>query len=159
MSRRRNSRHDREAAVPQHARSLDKGTVFPSDLQRLFDELNEKHWNGKLPTVPLRFARLGRALGTCGKRGIYIDRRHIASVPWRQSKNLLIDSVEDTMLHEMAHLATPGSNHGRAFRREGKRVGLRDVDPLKQGVMLLDHYVREMIRRIAAQFGPEYIDL
>jgi hypothetical protein len=98
-------------------------------LQRLgllFQALNQRHFTGSLPDVPIRLSgrmrtRLGHlSLDRDGRpTDITISRRHLAAHGW--------DETEHTLLHEMVHLwqCTVGHavDHGPKFRAKAREVG------------------------------------
>jgi hypothetical protein len=97
-------------------------------LEALHRELNERHFDGWLPEIPIRLSsRMKRRLGELaidrrtGKAAeIALSRRHIARHPWAE--------VEHTMLHEMVHQwqAENGFpvDHRARFRRKALEVGV-----------------------------------
>jgi len=95
-------------------------------LGLLFQALNQRHFMGALPNVPIRLSgrmrtRLGHlSLDRAGQpTDITISRRHLAAHGW--------DEAEHTLLHEMVHLwqCTMGHavDHGRQFRTKAREVG------------------------------------
>jgi SprT-like family protein len=97
-------------------------------LETLHRELNLRHFDGGLEEIPIRLSarmrsRLGEVavdLQTGRAVEIGLSRRHLARHPWAE--------VEHTMLHEMVHQwqAENGLpvNHGAAFRRKAREVGI-----------------------------------
>jgi hypothetical protein len=97
-------------------------------LEELHRQLNDGHFGGKLPDIPIRLSsRMKRRLGELtvdsrtGKAAeIALSRRHIARHPWTE--------VEHTMLHEMVHQwqAETGYpvDHGPRFRSKAREVGV-----------------------------------
>jgi hypothetical protein len=120
--------------VPSPARTARKIRVAPQDrvaherLVRMYQELNQVHFEGKLQTLPIRISgrmrsRLGELrLDRKTSRAVHIgiSRRHIKRDGW--------ESVTDTLLHEMVHQwqAETGVpvDHGRGFRAKAKAVGI-----------------------------------
>ena len=115
--------HDRPARPPRprpgDAESLER-------LGLLFQALNQRHFMGSLPPVPIRLSgrmrtRLGHlSLDRAGvPTDITISRRHLAAHGW--------DEAEHTLLHEMVHLwqCTVGHkiDHGPRFRAKAREVG------------------------------------
>jgi hypothetical protein len=96
-------------------------------LSRLHQELNDRHFDGRLTMVPIRLSsrmrtRLGELsmdLRTGSVIEIAISRMHIEQHPW--------DEVAHTMLHEMVHQwqAETGRpvDHGATFRAKAREVG------------------------------------
>ena len=104
-------------------------------IRALFRALNREKFGGRLPEIPLRVSRrMTRSLGTIrygpGERSTDPGRsvQEIAI-----SADLLRDenraTLEDTLLHEMAHaeawLLHGHRGHGRVWRRIARRVGCR----------------------------------
>lgn len=97
-------------------------------LEALHRELNNRHFGGLLPEIPIRLSsRMQRRLGELavdsktGKAAeIALSRRHIDRHPWAE--------VEHTMLHEMVHQwqAETGLpvDHGALFRSKAREVGV-----------------------------------
>ncbi|MGD2135191.1 MAG: SprT-like domain-containing protein [Gemmatimonadales bacterium] len=97
-------------------------------LEALYDRLNQRHFEGRLPRVPFRLSRrmetrLGELtveVGSLTPVEIAISRRHIEQDGWAE--------VERTLLHEMVHQWQVESgaepDHGPAFRRKAKEVGI-----------------------------------
>jgi hypothetical protein len=116
----RGERRRRERALPEDAAALER-------LGLLFTALNQRHFGGALPAVPVRLSgrmrtRLGHlALDAAGRPSeITISRRHLRAHGW--------DEVSHTLLHEMVHLwqCANGAavDHGPAFRRKAREVGV-----------------------------------
>ena len=104
-------------------------------LSQAFDRFNRGHFAGKLSAVPIRLSgrmrsRLGELsvdIRTGQPIEIAISRRHIARHRWSE--------VEETLLHEMVHVAsglhgTGGAetglpvDHGPLFREKARQVGV-----------------------------------
>jgi hypothetical protein len=97
-------------------------------LEALHRELNQRHFGGVLPEIPIRISsRMKRRLGelavdsrTGRAAEIALSRRHIARHPWAE--------VEHTLLHEMVHQwqAENGLpvNHGPGFRSKAREIGV-----------------------------------
>ncbi len=93
-------------------------------LAHLHAVLNQRHFGGTLPTIPIRLSRkMRRRLGEL--RGgisteIVISRRHIRRDGW--------EVAADTLLHEMVHQWQAGQglglDHGREFRQKALEVGI-----------------------------------
>lgn len=95
-------------------------------LGLLFQALNQRHFMGSLPGLPIRLSgrmrtRLGHLSLDPGGRptDITISRRHLTAHGW--------DEAEHTLLHEMVHLwqCAEGHkvDHGRHFRAKAREVG------------------------------------
>jgi hypothetical protein len=120
--------------APSTPRSRRQERARPGDLRlihrlrALHRELNERHFDGQLPEIPIRLStRMKRRLGelaidrSTGKAAeITLSRRHIARHPWAE--------VGHTMLHEMVHQwqAENGVrvDHGPGFRSKAREVGV-----------------------------------
>lgn len=98
-------------------------------LRDLFDRLNGKRFGGSLPRIPLRISRrMTRSLGTI-RYGQGDGARTVTEIAI--AADLLLPanraSLEDTMLHEMAHaeawLRRGHRGHGAVWRRIAERVG------------------------------------
>ena len=99
-------------------------------LQRLgllFGELNQRHFMGLLPALPIRLSgRMRTRLGqvTMDRAGepvdISISRRHLMAHGW--------DEAAHTLLHEMVHLWQHAQghavDHGPRFRAKAREVGV-----------------------------------
>jgi hypothetical protein len=97
-------------------------------LARLFAEFNARHFGGALPVLPFRISgRMRTRLGQLCIRHetgepyeITMSRGHIDRHGW--------DEASHTLLHEMVHLWQHqhghAVDHGPAFRRKAKDVGV-----------------------------------
>jgi hypothetical protein len=111
----------RERARPGDVRLLHR-------LEALHRELNNRHFGGMLPEIPIRISsRMKRRLGELavdsrtGKAAeIALSRRHLTRHGWGE--------IEHTMLHEMVHQwqAETGLpvDHGGHFRSKARDVGV-----------------------------------
>lgn len=116
------------------------------ELERLHRRLNQRHFEGRLSSIPLRLSpqmrtRLGELTlddRTHRPSEIAISRWHIDRDGWSE--------VEETLLHEMVHQWQAESgfnvNHGPSFRAKALEVG---VQPRAR------RWVRS--RRKAARYG------
>jgi hypothetical protein len=115
----RRSRRERPVS-PEHAPIVER-------LTRLHEILNERHFAGRLASVPIRVSermesRLGDFAAGDDRRslGIGISLRHLRRDGWA--------AVTDTLLHEMVHQwqCETGHpvDHGPAFRRKAREVGI-----------------------------------
>jgi hypothetical protein len=127
-----------EAARVQRPRRKRVATNLPetAPLREMFDGFNRDRFDGLLPDIPLRVSRrMRRSLGTIrygpsgSRNGASASSRTVLEIAI--SADLLLPanrrSLEDTMLHEMAHaeawLRHGHRGHGRSWRRVAKRVG------------------------------------
>lgn len=129
----------------EHARRKRPAVTGPASdgpetapLRALFDRLNRERFDARLPAVPLRVShRMTRSLGTIR----YGPDAYVAVAGGTGAPRMVIEiaisadlliprnraSLEDTMLHEMAHaeawLRHGHRGHGPAWRRIARRVG------------------------------------
>jgi hypothetical protein len=124
-----------ERYAPPAPRPAPEEALDPADrrlveeLQRLHESLNRQHFGGRLGPLPIRLStRMRRRLGEVRlERGsgraleIVLSRRHCRD-PWGE--------VTHTLLHEMVHQWQAESglrvDHGIAFRRKAREVGIDD---------------------------------
>ena len=115
---------------PERARPGDVRLLH--QLEALHRELNDRHFGGLLPEIPIRLSsRMRRRLGELavdsrtGKAAeIALSRRHIARHPWPE--------VEHTMLHEMVYASAHQwqaengfpVDHRARFRSKAREVGV-----------------------------------
>ncbi|MCI0416958.1 SprT-like domain-containing protein [bacterium] len=86
------------------------------DLRRLFEFLNRKYWQGRLPCFRCEWSnRMITTWGAC-YRGRQLIR--ISSI----FKDRPMDEILALLSHEMIHIRYAG--HGKRFRQELKRIGL-----------------------------------
>ncbi|HDS01978.1 MAG TPA: M48 family peptidase [candidate division Zixibacteria bacterium] len=83
-------------------------------LSRIYDTLNYRYFDGKLPKVKIEWSSRMRIAGKC-----YVEHRLIKL--GRKYHEYFPDEVEDTLKHEMIHILYP--NHGKEFKREAERLG------------------------------------
>lgn len=117
-----------QPAKERRERARPGDLVLLHRLETLHRELNLRHFGGCLGEIPFRLSprmrsRLGEVavdLQSGRPLEIALSRRHLARHPWAE--------VEHTMLHEMVHQwqAENGLpvNHGPAFRRKAREVGV-----------------------------------
>lgn len=97
-------------------------------LHDLYDRLNARWWDGRLPSIPLRWSRRMHAAAGKYWRSRVRGWEIVLSVPYHEH---FPDEVTDTLKHEMVHvwqhvngfLKPGGAHHGREFQREAERVG------------------------------------
>jgi hypothetical protein len=111
---------------PERARPGDVRLLH--QLEALHRELNDRHFAGLLPEIPIRLSsRMKRRLGELaidGRTGkaaeIALSRRHIDRHSWAE--------VEHTMLHEMVHQWQAENelpvDHGPRFRSKARELGV-----------------------------------
>jgi hypothetical protein len=126
----------RRPRAPARPRPGDEARVHR--LTGLFREYNVRHFGGALPALPIRLSgRMRRRLGHLALRHgthepyeITIGRGHLQRDGWEEAAQ--------TLLHEMVHLWQHRTglrvDHGPAFRRKAREVGIapaaaRDVGP------------------------------
>jgi len=123
---------DHAAGPPRRRRSADRPRPGDAEkverLERLFRDCNARHFGGALPVLPFRISgRMHTRLGQLCIRHetgepyeITMSRRHIDRHGW--------DEAAHTLLHEMVHLWQHrhghAVDHGPAFRRKAKEVGV-----------------------------------
>lgn len=104
-------------AVAERRRSK----LLSIDLEELYDEMNQRHWKGRLPRVKIEWSSRLRVAGQCSspKGPIRIGLRYHVHFP---------RDLRGTLKHEMVHLIH--FNHDDAFEREVRRVrGLLHARP------------------------------
>ncbi len=86
-----------------------------SDLIRLFNVLNVRHFNGVLPPARVEWSSRLRIAGNCypKERIIRLSVRYHTHYP---------EEIEKTLLHEMLHLVYPG--HDRHFKVAAAKLGI-----------------------------------
>jgi hypothetical protein len=122
---------DRHLPATRPRRRIEE-PVEPGDQDRLdrlvalHREFNRRWFNNMLGTIPIRWSgRMRRKLGHFeisaeGPCAIVISRRHLRRDGWSR--------VAETLLHEMIHQwqqeTGQGVDHGAAFRRKAREVGM-----------------------------------
>ena len=121
---------ERHAPVrPRRARPAEPAEHAPliAQLERLHAILNERHFGGRLGTIPVRLStrmerRLGEFEATHDGRAVAstLSRRHLDRDGW--------SAATETLLHEMVHQWQCENgmplDHGRAFRQKARAVGI-----------------------------------
>src|SRR5271154_5595921 len=96
-----------------------------AELQLLFAELNNHHFNGEIPAHRIAYnARFGNLAGRITYKPplIELSPKHFERHP---------EALRETLLHEMIHAwlfargADPG--HGAAFKRKMRELGMRSI--------------------------------
>jgi hypothetical protein len=121
--------------VPEIARPARPARLAPPSpadvpvLQRLglvFQALNQRHFMGSLPAIPIRLS--GRMRTRLGQLSMSRDGRPAEITISRQHLSHGWDEVEHTLLHEMVHLwqCSDGHavDHGPQFRAKAREVGV-----------------------------------
>ncbi len=90
-----------------------------STIRKTFDELNDRHFGGRLEAGLELSSRMTATAGKCfyRRRVIRLSRLYLQQFP---------DRLPQLLLHEMIHLLVPG--HGRAFRAQAVRCGVAPAD-------------------------------
>jgi hypothetical protein len=93
--------------------------IYSRELTLLYQELNQKYFDGKCPAIEIFFQRMasktmGHTRTLNGKKAVLI------AINSRYKGHERI--VEETLLHEMVHAAHPTWDHGANFRRETRRL-------------------------------------
>lgn len=112
-------------------------------LERLHQILNERHFGGRLSTIALRLSdRMATRLGEfqAGEDAmpiaITLSRRHIERDGWA--------AATETLLHEMVHQWQCENDlpldHGTAFRRKARAVGIPPAATVPAGYRPADRY-------------------
>lgn len=109
--------NDSEIESPSESKTKMAAPQLPTEeeLYRLFDVFNMVHFNGKLPSVKIKYSNRMLMAGSYTPVGrlIKIGRKYHEIFP---------DEIEDTLLHEMIHIIHP--NHSRAFKTIAGRLGV-----------------------------------
>ncbi len=112
-------------------------------LERLHQILNQRHFAGRLASLPIRLSeRMATRLGEFHAGGdgapieITLSRRHVERDGWA--------AATETLLHEMVHQwqaenALP-LDHGRAFRQKARAVGIPPGATVPAGYRPADRY-------------------
>jgi hypothetical protein len=109
------------------------------DLHSLFEYLNRKFWQGRLPYFRCEWSnRMITTWGTCYRgRGLI----RISSI----FKDRPLNEVLALLSHEMIHIRYAG--HGKRFRQELKRIGLEgDVQRHFPDLVKWTHSLRRAFR-------------
>lgn len=112
-------------------------------LKHLFDRYNARYWGGKFPqyTVVISDLAAQDCLGFCHVKERRIEIDSYAALDDRE--------ICATLLHEMAHAATPGDGHGPSWQGEMRR--LMRVAPV-------DLKVKLQFRLDAFELAPTGVD-
>ena len=114
-------------APVRRERTLPADAAFAQRLAQRHAELNALHFGGALKTIPVRVSRrmksrLGHYTAASAPDGseIAISWRHLRRHGWGEA--------EHTLLHEMVHQWQDETglpiDHGKAFRRKAREVGV-----------------------------------
>ncbi len=109
------------------------------DLPALFEYLNRKYWQGRLPSFRCEWSnRMITTWGACYRRRQLI---RISSI----FKERPLDEILALLSHEMIHIRYAG--HGKRFRQELKRIGLEgDVQRRFPDLVKWTHSLRRALR-------------
>ncbi len=110
----------KEHAAIRPAQVVSREVVFvtglpnEADLYRLFDEFNWLYFNGRLPSVRIKYSSRMTSAGsyTPSQKLIRIGRKYHEVFP---------DELSDTLKHEMIHIIH--IQHDREFKKEASRIG------------------------------------
>lgn len=98
-----------------------------TDLQLLFAEMNNFHFNGEVPVCRIRYnARFSNSAGriTYSERPLLIE---LSPKHFKQNQ----DALRDTLLHEMIHAwlfdKSGDTGHSTAFRRKMRECGMTSI--------------------------------
>lgn len=109
-----------------------------TQLAEAHRQLNAEHFGGRLAAIPLRLSgRMATRLGhfdpgsAAAPPEIVLSRRHVQKHGWREALHTLLHE----MVHQWQHEAGHPVDHGAAFRRKAREVGItpaarREVAPL-----------------------------
>jgi len=98
------------------AKDLDTELVDTS--HRFYKLLNDRYFGGKLPKKQIAWLPGLKFWGDVnGTIRLSLDHH----------KSSYYD-IRDTMLHEMIHIKLKNGRHNQKFRKEAKRVGIKDDD-------------------------------
>lgn len=114
---------------PAHAPLIDR-------LVRLHQILNERHFGGKLTALPLRLSdrmqsRLGefQAGGDAHESAIVLSHRHLRRDGWPAAAETLLHE----MIHQWQHETGLPLDHGTAFRRKARSLGISPAATVPAG--------------------------
>jgi len=122
--------------------------------ERLFDELNERYFRGKLPSFKIVRESTRKNSVVSGMGRCQPSKRLITLHPD------LGDRLCQTLLHEMCHIETlskPGYDHGRSFRRRLKNLLLQGENWAAREIEFYRFEEREyvLLRNLRTKFGKE----
>jgi hypothetical protein len=105
-------------------------------LARLHQILNERHFGGSLTTLPLRLSdrmqsRLGefQAPGDGHSAAIVLSHRHLRRDGWTAAAETLLHE----MIHQWQHETGLPLDHGVAFRRKARALGISPAATVPAG--------------------------
>ncbi len=125
-----------------------------TEASRLFDDLNRRHWRGRLPRY--RVVRLELLPGRETVTGVCRHRTRTILV----KRELSGDRLRVTMLHEMAHVAArdePG--HGPRFRSQLLRLAARGESLAREEAAWYGPRVRLIRAGVVVYDGPARWDM
>ncbi len=98
-------------------------------LKRLYNMFNKKYFYGDLPDIVVGYATTKQFKSNRVKRGTcaftsYDDEKHTKAVAivihTHPGKSMA--HIKSDLIHEIAHVAHPRADHGKAFQDEMKRL-------------------------------------
>ena len=123
------ARRRAQSAPASHAPLIDR-------LVRLHQILNERHFGGTLTTLPLRLSdrmqsRLGefQAGGDGHTTAIVLSHRHLRRDGWTAAAETLLHE----MIHQWQHETGLPLDHGPAFRRKARALGISPAATVPAG--------------------------
>ena len=89
--------------------------VDGKELTRLYEQFNEEHFGGELPSACVEWSSQLHIAGQCrpNQREIRLSVRYHTHYP---------EEIANTLIHEMLHLIYP--THDVSFRRAAQRIGI-----------------------------------
>jgi hypothetical protein len=107
-------------------------------LVRLHQILNERHFGGQLTALPLRLSdRMRSRLGEFQSEGeghvaaIVLSHRHLRRDGWPAAAETLLHE----MIHQWQHETGQPLDHGRAFRRKARALGISPAATVPAGYL------------------------
>jgi hypothetical protein len=125
--------------------------------ERLFDELNERYFRGKLPSFKIARESTRKNSVVSGMGRCQPSKRLITLHPD------LGDHLCQTLLHEMCHIETlpkPGYDHGRSFRHQLKNLLLQGENWAAKEIEFYRFRERKyiLLRNLRTKFDKEMKD-
>ncbi|THU90761.1 hypothetical protein K435DRAFT_759939 [Dendrothele bispora CBS 962.96] len=128
------SRSPMKKRMSAKAKKEERFNELKKYAEELFEELNQKIFEGKLPDAPLQWNP--RLLTTAGKAQWHRSREGIETSSIQLATKILVDEdrIRKTLAHEMCHLAcwvidrNPKEAHGSLFKSWARRVEAKRPD-------------------------------